>query len=63
MSRPLVTDEVVRGLEFARACVLDQRAASRAREDRSWDAKYQAALEALDGVVRAHEKAKKGRVR
>lgn len=43
MSRPLVTDTVVRGLEFARACVLDQRASSRTRADHGWDARYQEA--------------------
>jgi hypothetical protein len=61
VSRPLVTDAAVRGLEFARACVLDQRASSRARADHSWDTRYQEALAAIDEIVRAHEKSKKGR--
>lgn len=59
MSRPLVTDEVIAGLDFARACVLDQRVASHNRKDRSWDARYEAALAALDGIKRAHALAAK----
>ena len=59
MSRPLVTSAMVRGLEFARACVLDQRASSHAREDRGWDTHYREALEALDGILRAHGKSAK----
>lgn len=59
MSRPNVTDAVVGGLAFARACVLDQRAASHGRGDRSWDARYQAAIDALDVILRAHARSKK----
>lgn len=59
MSRPNVTDEVVDGLEFARACVLDQRSSSHKRKDYNWDDRYRAALEAIDFVVGAHKKAAK----
>ena len=59
MSRPLVTSATIRGLEFARACVLDQRASSHARDDQSWDTGYREALEALDGIIRAHGKSSK----
>jgi hypothetical protein len=58
VSRPNITDEIVVGLGFARACVLDQRAASHARGNRSWDTRYQAALDALDVIVRAHKKSR-----
>jgi hypothetical protein len=54
-----VTDEVVDGLGFARACVLDQRAASHNREDHGWDKRYAAALAAIDFVVGAHKKSSK----
>lgn len=47
MSRPNVTDEIVDGLGFARACVLDQRVASHNRKDHSWDKRYEAALTAM----------------
>jgi len=59
MSRPNVTDEIVDGLDFARACVLDQRASSHNRKDHSWDARYTAALSALDFIVGAHKRAAK----
>lgn len=59
MSRPNVTDEIIDGLDFARACVLDQRAASRNRKDHSWDKRYAAALAAIDTIVGAHKKAAK----
>lgn len=59
MSRPNVTDEVVDGLGFARACVLDQRVASHNRKDHSWDARYVAALDAIDSITRAHERLSK----
>ena len=59
MSRPNVTDEVVTGLTFARACVLDQQAASHARKDHSWDDRYAEALVALDLIVGGHELSKK----
>ena len=59
MSRPNITDEIVDGLGFARACVLDQRVASHSRGDHGWDKRYQAALAAIDVIVRAHEKAAK----
>jgi len=55
MSRPNVTDEIVDGLEFARACALDQRVASHARSDRSWDKRYAAALAAIDAITNAHK--------
>jgi len=62
MSRPNVTDDVVDGLGFARACVLDQRASSHDRKDHSWDKRYTAALAAIDFVVVGHTRsAKKGR--
>jgi hypothetical protein len=59
LSRPNVTDEVVDGLSFARACVLDQRSASHRRKDHSWDERYTAALSAIDAVVVAHERSMK----
>lgn len=59
MSRPNVTDEVVEGLGFARACVLDQRASSHARKDHGWDKRYAAALAAIDLVVGSHKRAAK----
>ena len=55
MSRPNVTDEIIDGLEFARACVLDQRVASRNRGDHSWDKRYAAALVAIDAITNAHK--------
>ena len=59
MSRPNVTDDVVDGLGFARACVLDQRVASHTRKDHSWDKRYDAALAAIDGIVNAHKRSAK----
>lgn len=59
MSRPNVTDEVVDGLAFARACVIDQRVASRRRKEHSWDERYAAALAAIDFVVNSHKRAAK----
>jgi hypothetical protein len=59
VSRPNVTDDVVAGLEFARACVLDQRAASHSRKDHSWDKRYDAALEAIDFITRSHTRSTK----
>ncbi len=59
MSRPNITDEIVDGLGFARACVLDQRAASHARKEHHWDKRYTAALEALDAITKAHARATK----
>lgn len=59
MSRPNVTDAVIDGLAFARACVLDQRVASHNRKDHSWDKRYAAALEAIDAIVSAHKKSTK----
>jgi hypothetical protein len=55
VSRPNSTDEVVDGLDFARACVLDQRAASHKRKDHGWDKRYDAALDAINFIVRAHK--------
>lgn len=62
MSRPNVTDEIVDGLGFARACVLDQRVASHNRNDHGWDKRYAAALAAIDSIVNAHKKAAKTKV-
>ncbi len=59
MSRPNVTDGVVDGLGFARACVLDQRSASHRRKDHSWDKHYTAALTAIDFIVSAHKRSTK----
>ena len=59
MSRPNITDEVIEGLDFARCCVLDQRASSHRRKDHSWDPRYAAALAAIDHVVAAHKRAAK----
>jgi hypothetical protein len=59
MSRPNVTDEVVDGLGFARACVLDQRVASHNRKDYSWDKRYVAALDAIDAIVSSHKRSAK----
>ena len=59
MSRPNVTDAVVDGLDFARACVLDQRSSSHSRKDYSWDDRYRAALEAIDTIVRGHKRSAK----
>lgn len=59
MSRPNVTDRTVDGLMFARACVLDQRSASRNRGDHSWEERYTAALDAIDEIKRAHGKSKR----
>lgn len=56
MSRPTVTDQTVAGLLFARACVLDQREASHARGDSTWDERYEAALDAIYEIVQWHEK-------
>lgn len=57
MSRPNVTDEIIDGLGFARACVLDQRVASHNRGDHGWDKRYAAALAAIDSISTAHKKA------
>lgn len=59
MSRPNVTDDIIKGLAFARACVLDQRVASHQRKDHSWDDHYNEALAAIDVLMRAHKKAAK----
>jgi hypothetical protein len=59
MSRPNVTADVIDGLSFARACVLDQRAFSHGRKDYSWDKRYAAALVAIDFIVSAHKRAAK----
>ena len=59
MSRPNVTDAIIDGLAFARACVLDQRSASHNRDDHSWDERYRDALEAVDAITAAHRKAAK----
>jgi len=59
LSRPNITDLTVDGLAFARACVLDQRNASHASKNYSWDERYRAALEALDMILNSHKKAAK----
>jgi hypothetical protein len=61
VSRPNVTDAIIDGLSFARACVLDQRAASHKRLDHGWDARYRAALESIDTIANAHKKASRNR--
>lgn len=61
MSRPLITDVIVQRLEFARACVLDQRAASHKRGDHGWDVRYREAIDAIDAIVRAHKKSEKAK--
>jgi len=63
MSRPHITDPIVEGLNFARACVLDQRVASHKRGDHKWDPRYQTALDAIEAIVRAHQKSMKGKSR
>lgn len=59
MSRPHVTDDIVDGLGFARACVADQRTASHNRGDFSWDKRYAKALAAIDFIVGAHKRSAK----
>ena len=59
MSRQNITDEIIDGLGFARACVLDQRVASHNRKDHGWDKRYAAALAAIDAIVSAHKRAAK----
>jgi hypothetical protein len=63
MSRPLVTDSIVEGLGFARACVLDQRFASHHRGQHHWDERYAAALAAIDFLVGGHTRAAKAKKR
>jgi hypothetical protein len=55
VSRPNVTDAIIDGLAFARACVLDQRVASHNRDDCGWDKRYEAALAAIDAITSAHK--------
>jgi hypothetical protein len=59
VSRPNITDDIIDGLDFARACVLDQQAASHKRKDHSWDERYRKALDALAFITAAHKKAAK----
>lgn len=59
MSRPNVTDDVVGGLVFARACVIDQRSSSHNRKDHGWDKRYDAALTAIDFIIGAHKRSAK----
>lgn len=61
MSRPNVTDEIVDGLRFARACVIDQRSAAHGRGYHGWDKKYADALGAIDAIVGPHARARKSR--
>lgn len=63
MSRPNVTDEVIEGLSFACACVLDRRAASHLRQDYRWDERYALALAAINAIVDAHKRAVKTKTR
>ena len=63
MSRPNVTDDIIDGLAFARACVLDQRASAHNRGDHGWDERYRAARAASDAGTAAHRKAEKKRSR
>lgn len=56
MSRLNITDEIAEGLDFARACVLDQRASSHSREDYHFDKRYSAALAVLDTIIGAHRR-------
>lgn len=60
-SRPHITDAVVAGLSFARACVLDRRAEAHNRGNLSWDSSYAEALAALDLILKGHQKAMKKR--
>lgn len=59
VTRPKITDDMVKALKFARACVLDQRNASHARKDYSWDCDYAEAVAVINGIERNHTK--KGR--
>lgn len=59
VSRPKITDDVVTGLSFARACVLDQRSASHNRGEHSWDKRYEEALAALGHIVSSHKRSTK----
>lgn len=63
MSRPEITDTVIDGLAFARACVIDQRVASHQQDNHTWDKRYVAALDAIDTITKAHQKSKKTRSR
>jgi hypothetical protein len=54
-----VTDKIVDGIAFARACVLDQRSASHGRGYHGWDKQYAAALDAIDAITTAHVQATK----
>lgn len=71
MSRLKISDEIVDGLEFARACVADRQTASHARNIRTYDARYVAAVVAIDAILAAHrdavraaaKKAKKAKTR
>lgn len=55
--RPNITGEIVGGLGFARACVLDQRAASHARDDHSFDTRYTDALDSIEVLLKAYQQA------
>lgn len=61
MSRPNVhvSQETFDALAFARACVLDQRAASHKRKDFTWDPRYAAATAAIDTITLAYKSAVK----
>jgi len=59
MSRPNITDDTVKGLSFARACVLDQQSSSHLRKNHSWDDRFKAALAAIDFIVGSHKRSMK----
>ena len=63
VSRPNVTDEIVDGLNFARACVLDQRVASHNNNNHSWDKRYADALSAIDAILSSHKRSAKQKAR
>jgi hypothetical protein len=63
MSRPHITDEIVTGLSFARACILDQQAASHKRGDYSYDKRYRESLGAIALIIAAHKRSTKKSVR
>ena len=56
VARVIIDAEVVDGLAFASACVLDQRVASHKRKDHSWDKRYAKALDAVAGIIAAHKR-------
>ena len=61
MSRPLVTDQDIANLAFARACILDQQDASHALGHRQYDAAYSGALSAIALITLGHKRSKRDR--